>query len=65
MGKYWRTFKSRLRTQIRTQVESSVNRARTIALLRPKNINSEEAWKKFVEDTLSADFHVSIFAYEA
>jgi hypothetical protein len=59
MGKYWRSFKSKVRKQIRIQTASSVNRTRTIALLRPKNVNSEEAWKKFVEDTLSNDFQVS------
>lgn len=57
MGKSWRTYKSRLRKDIRAQVKSSVNRTRTITLLRPKNVNSEEAWVKFVEDTLSPDFH--------
>ncbi|CAA3009087.1 Hypothetical predicted protein [Olea europaea subsp. europaea] len=52
MGKYKRTYKSRLRKQIRIQTSSSVNRTRTIFLLRPKNV----AWKKFVEDTLSTNF---------
>lgn len=65
MRKYWRTFKSTLRQEIRVQVESSLNRAHTIALLRPMNVNSEDVWVKFVEDTLSADFYVSMFAYEA
>jgi hypothetical protein len=60
MGKYWRTFKSRLRKEIKAQVESSVNRTRTMKLLRPKNVDSEEDWVKFVEDTLSAHFIVSI-----
>ncbi|XP_022897605.1 uncharacterized protein LOC111411291 [Olea europaea var. sylvestris] len=56
MGTYWRTFKSRLRRDIKRQVPSAMNRKRAIALLRPKNITSEEAWEKFVEDTLSTDF---------
>lgn len=56
MGTYWRTYKSRLRKQIKLQVPSAVNKKRTIALLRPKNINCEEAWEKFVEDILSNDF---------
>ncbi|KAH9680378.1 hypothetical protein KPL71_026529 [Citrus sinensis] len=55
MGDCWRRYKSELTTKIK-QANKEHNKARVLALIKPKNITSKEDWAKFVKERLSPEF---------
>ncbi|KAH9803018.1 hypothetical protein KPL71_001620 [Citrus sinensis] len=59
MGDCWRRYKSELTTKIK-QANKEHNKARVLALIKPKNITSKEDWAKFVKERLSPEFKAII-----
>ena len=58
MGDCWRRYKSELTTKIK-QANKEHNKARVLALIKPKSITSKEDWAKFVKERFPPEFKVS------